>query len=200
MVKIDKKITAYEVIKENKIEFQQHHAPKRPKQLECTINHVKIKGENWVVLVGLFDNKPYEVFCGEAKFLEIPKKHKKGILIKNGKKDGISTYNLRIGQDDDELLIKDVVSVFDNKLHGSMSRLVSLSLRHGVPLEFVCDQLTKDKNTDITSFSSAISRVLKQYIQENAIPTAKCPDCGANLIFEAGCAKCSQVCGFLKCG
>ena len=42
------------------------HAPKRPKELQCDIHRANVRnGENsesWMILVGLLDEKPYEVF------------------------------------------------------------------------------------------------------------------------------------------
>ena len=50
--------------------------------------------ESYLVLVGKLEDKPYEIFCGLSQHVEVPKKAKTGILIKNGKKDGVATYIL----------------------------------------------------------------------------------------------------------
>jgi ribonucleoside-diphosphate reductase alpha chain len=158
------------------------HARKRPAELECDIHRANVKGETYMVLVGLLDGKPYEVFAGLSELVEAPKKSKKGRLIKNGKRDGVATYNLIIPVgDDDELAFKDVVTLFDNPLYGILTRMISLSLRHGTPVQYVCEQLKKDKRTDITSFSSVIARVLgKGYIPDGTKAAAdkKCSGCG----------------------
>ena len=69
--------------------------PKRPKSLPCDIHRVNIRNgdsqESWLVLVGLNDGKPYEVFCGIPENIEIPKKYRSGNLVKNGKRDGVAT-------------------------------------------------------------------------------------------------------------
>ena len=62
--------------KSNKI--KERHAPKRPETLECDIYHTSVKGEKWVVLVGLLDGIPYEIMGGKAELIEVPRKHKKG--------------------------------------------------------------------------------------------------------------------------
>jgi hypothetical protein len=169
-------------------------APKRPKELECDINRVSIKGDNYLVIVGLLNNRPYEVFAGLSQHVEVPKKFKKGILIKNGKKEGISTYNLRIPFDDDELLFKDVVNLFDNPEHGALTRMISLSMRHGVPVQFLTEQLKKDKHSDLQSFSNVIARVLKSYIKDGTSASStekKCPNCdNETLIYQQGCVSC----------
>lgn len=178
------------------------HAPKRPKELECDINRVTIKGESYLVLVGLLNGRPYEVFAGLSQHVEVPKKCKKGTLIKNGKKDGVATYNVRIPLgDDDELLFKDIVGLFDNSVYGDHTRTISLALRHGTPVQYMCEQLKKHKNFDLQSFSSVVSRVLKAYITDGTKVTAekKCPDCGsANLVYQSGCVSCEN-CPWSKC-
>ena len=60
--------------------FSERHAPKRPETLECDILHTSVKGQKWVVLVGLMEGKPYEVIGGEADQIEIPRKYKKGTI------------------------------------------------------------------------------------------------------------------------
>src|SRR5574338_1335803 len=171
-------------------------APKRPISLPCEIKKVKIKGEAWTIFVGLFNGKPYEVFGGLAKYVEIPNKYKTGKIVKNGKVEGITTYNLLIGEGDDEILIKDIANVFENANFGAFTRTISLALRHGTPIQYVVEQLQKDKHSDVTSFAMVIARVLKQYIQDGAKSSAEstCPGCGAknSIIYEEKCLKCSQ--------
>lgn len=180
------------------------HAPKRPKSLDCDIHRINVKGETYLVLIGLLNDKPYEVFAGLSQHVEIPKKLKTGILVKNGKKDGVATYNLIIPVgDEDELVFKDVVNLFNDPVHGSFTRTISLALRHGVPVQYLVEQLRKDKNSDITSFSSSIARVLsKSYIPDGTIATLekKCDQCGGNnLQYQQGCSTCAD-CGASKCG
>jgi ribonucleoside-diphosphate reductase alpha chain len=180
--------------------FKENHAIKRPKELTCEIHKVKVKGESWTILVGLFEGKPYEVFGGLSKYIEIPKKYNNGILQKNGKVNGISTYNLIIGENDEEFTIKDVVKIFENTTQGAFTRLISLSLRHGTPVNFIVEQLSKDEHSDITSFSKVIARVLKSYIKDGTKSKVACASCGQyNVIFAGGCNNCLD-CGYSKCG
>jgi len=185
------------------LEIRESHAPKRPKELECDIHRTNIKGETYLVFVGLLNGHPYEVFAGLSDMVDVPKKSKKGVLIKNGKKDGVATYNLRIPlADDDEMLLKDVVNLFNNAVYGSFTRTISLALRHGVPIQFLVEQLQKDKNSDMQSFSRVIARVLsKEYIPDGTKSTEKtCSACGStNLIYQQGCVGCAS-CGNSKCG
>ncbi|MCV6900872.1 hypothetical protein OE165_27960, partial [Escherichia coli] len=76
-------------------------APKRPQELICDIKKAKVHGEAWTIFVGLLNGKPYEIFGGLSKYVDIPTKQKVGKISKGKKVDGISPYNLTIGEDDD---------------------------------------------------------------------------------------------------
>ncbi len=182
--------------------FVQRDAPKRPDELDCDVFHTSVKGERWVVMVGLLEGKPYEVLGGEAKQIEIPRKHSKGTLTKRVFKTQNSKYDLTVGADDDELKIKDVVSAFDNPNHAGYTRVISTSLRHGVPVQFLVEQMQKDKNADLFSFSKVISRCLKTYIKDGTKSSSKvCESCGAenSIVYQEGCEMC-KACGHSKCG
>jgi ribonucleotide reductase alpha subunit len=177
------------------------HAPKRPTMLLCHVHKCSVKGEAWTIIVGLFEDKPYEIFGGLSKYVEIPRKVKNGRLKKNGKKDGVATYNLEFGDDDDPSIIKDIVDTFDNPTAGAFTRTLSLSLRHGIPVQYIVEQLQKDKHSDITSFSRVIARVLKDYIPNGTISNGSlrdCPECHAKLVYVGGCVNCSS-CSWTLC-
>jgi ribonucleoside-diphosphate reductase alpha chain len=187
--------------KETKESFVEHNAPKRPESLECDIHQVKIKGEAWTIFVGLMDGKPYEIMGGKSSFVNISKKIVKGKLVKNSKKAGSSKsiYDLHYGDEDAPTIIKDVVRTFENPTEGEFSRMVSLALRHGSPVQYVVEQLQKDEEGDLYSFSKVLSRVLKTYIKDGVKIKAKCKNCGSDkLIYQEGCLLCSD-CGFSKC-
>jgi ribonucleoside-diphosphate reductase alpha chain len=190
--------------KEKKVE-DGRLAPKRPKSLDCDIHRATVRNgeisESWLVLIGLNDGKPYEVFCGIPENIEIPKKYKSGVLVKNGKRDGVTTYNLQVPVgDDDNLVFKDVINLFDNPTQGAFTRTISLALRHDVPLHYVVEQLQKDKNSDMFSFGRVIARVLKGYIKDGTKSSEKgCPECGnSELVYQEGCLSC-KACGYSKC-
>ena len=188
--------------RKNKTSFKTHDAPVRPSELPCNIHHATIKGEAWTILVGLFDGRPYEVIGGLQKYIEIPKKHSFGTIVKHPRKTKNSIYDLRVGNNGDEFLIKDIVSVFDNPNHAGYTRTISLALRHGARINYIVEQLQKDTEMDMFSFSKVIARVLKNYIKDGTVPgKTVCENCSAEgtLLYQEGCVICKS-CGSSKCG
>lgn len=171
-----------------------HCAPKRPKELECDVHHTTVKGEKWLVLVGLLNDKPYELFGGQDDELLLPKSVDSGMIVKNGK----GKYSLRVKVRKRELEHKDIANVLMSAEQRVITRMLSTCLRHGVPVEFITSQLKKAKQ-DITDFASAISRVLSKYESPDMIEEEKCPSCGENMIKEEGCIKCIS-CSYSRCG
>ena len=114
-----------------------------------------------------------------------------------------SKYDLIVGTNGDEFVIKDVVKVFDNPNHSAFTRTISLALRHGVPVQYMVEQLHKDKDADLFSFSKVIARCLKKYIADGTkagngvFETACCEN--PNIVYQEGCATCLN-CGMAKCG
>jgi len=187
--------------KNEDVKFKSHAAPPRPDSLKCHIHHATIKGEAWTILVGHLDGRPYEVMGGLQKYIEIPKKYKKGTIIKHPYKTKNSRYDLVIGKNGDTLVIKDLVDVFDNPNHAGFTRTISLALRHGAAINYVVEQLQKDREMDMFSFSKVIARVLKNYIKDGTRPGATtCENCGAEgtLVYQEGCVTCT-ACGSSKC-
>ena len=72
-------------------------------------------------------------------------------------------------------------------------------MRHGADLEFII-KTAKKVDDNITSFSSAICRVLSKYLSGREIKGEVCPECGAKLVRTGGCIECSEKCGYSKCG
>jgi len=182
--------------------FTTHDAPERPEELTCHIHHASIRGEAWTVMVGLLDGRPYEVMGGLQKYIEIPRKYKEGVIIKHAYKSKNSRYDLQIGKNGDGFLIKDIQSVFDNPNHAGYTRTISLALRHGAPIQYIVEQLLKDREMDMFSFSKVIARVLKTYIEDGTVPgKTTCENCGAEdtLAYQEGCVSCT-ACGYAKCG
>lgn len=171
------------------------HAPKRPDDLDCEIHHSTVKGEKWIVIVGLLENDPYEVFAFKQKQIQLPRSFKEGTLrkVKRGHYD-----LLERGADADGMRISDIRSLFDTDEEEALTRIISTALRHGADVKFVVEQLNKSEGT-VVSFAKAIARTLKKYLDADAEVAIKCEECGSdNVAFEDGCFTCKN-CGSSKC-
>jgi ribonucleoside-diphosphate reductase alpha chain len=178
------------------------NAQKRPEIVECEIHRAAIKGEDWTILVGLVNDTPYEIFGGLSEYVEIPRKYTSGKIRKRPRKTMANKYDLMVGKNGDEFFIKDIVKVFDNPNHTSFTRTISLALRHKVPLQFLVEQLQKDKEADMFSFSRVVARCLKKYIKDGTkVSNGIIENCceSSNIVYQEGCATCLS-CGYAKCG
>ena len=180
--------------KDDKVEkITKTTAPKRPKELNGEIHFFTFRKMRYYVVVGfLHDKEPYEIFSGinnnEDGEIYIPKNLKDGRIVKKGHGSYLfivndKEYNLTNGHSDDTA--------------DALTRLISCSLRHGVDISFVCDQLGKTEGPMFT-FTKVLARTLKKYIKEGAISGEKCPNCGASLVFSEGCRKCPS-CSYSGC-
>jgi len=172
------------------VENKDRVTPARPKDLPCVIKNTKVKGINFTILIGLLDGKPYEIFVTHDD--PLLKGATEGVITKRGK----NTYDLYSPKDN--LVIKDLSKAFDQS-YGVLSRLVSMSLRHEVPLQFIVGQLLKGK--EFVSFEKAVARELKKFIghKEKVLVKATCEECGSsNLIYIEGCKTCAD-CNWSKC-
>jgi ribonucleoside-diphosphate reductase alpha chain len=148
----------------------------RPKELEGRV----FRYREYTMIIGLKNDKPYEVFGGT-----ISNGFEDGMIVKEASR----TYLLN-GQN--------ILDHFHDQSVNAITRLVSLSLRHGVPIQFVCDQL--DKEADMFATTKFFSRILRKYIDDSEEVLGShhhCQSCGAgpeDLKYEGGC----EVC--LKCG
>jgi len=170
-----------------------HHSPKRLHEMPCDVHRITYKGEKWIAFVGLFNDKPFEIFCGKVDEINLSKHIEHGKIIKVSR----GHYSF---MHDDEILIKDIAKTFNNEDNDDFARAISLSLRSGIMLEHLCDTLNKSKG-DITKFSKLLARTLKHYIKDGTTASGKCEKCGSKLVYKDGCISCENPeCGWSKCG
>lgn len=163
-------------------------APKRPKELEADAYLIKAKGEQFIILVGMLEGKPYEIFAFRPRNPISFKPHK-GIITKVSKMHYSFTSDI--------FHIDNLELANENVEENAATLYSSMLLRHGVNIKYIV-KTAKKVNDNISSFSSAMCRVLSKYIPDEEIKGEVCPDCGGTLVREGGCIHCKD-CGYSKC-
>jgi ribonucleoside-diphosphate reductase alpha chain len=174
--------------------IKRRHSPKRPDDMPCDIHQATFKGQKMVILVGKLNGSLYEIFVDDDSngTLDIGK-HKDGIIRKVSR----GRYDLVVQNGEERVVVENLSKNFGGT-YGSLARLVSMALRHGTPLQFIVDQLTKSK--EFLGFERTVSRILKKYIKdgEKVMTGDVCPECNGELEYRDGCVMC-PACLFSKC-
>lgn len=176
----------------NKVEkpkvIDNRQAPKRPKELEADYYQIKVRGEQFIVLVGLLEGKPYEIFAFRPlRPVSIPAH--KGKIIKVSK--------MHYSFDSEYIQLSDLQLANTNVEEKAATLYASMLLRHGANIEYIT-KTAKKVNDNITSFSSAMCRILAKYITNTEVKEV-CPECGGRLVRDNGCLHCID-CGYSRCG
>ena len=163
-------------------------APKRGRKLVADYYETKVKGETFIVLVGLMDGRPYEIFAFRPN-LDAHFPNHQGIIVKQKKMHYMFTS--------DKLTIPDLQLANENIEERAATLYSSMLLRHGVDIKYIV-KTAKKVNDNITSFSSAMCRILSKYIEKEEVKGEVCPECGGKLLRDGGCIKCLD-CGWSRC-
>lgn len=168
-------------------------SPKRPNELIAEIHNAVVKGVKWTVLIGMLQNEPYELFMGPSDNFKIPTKLTSGKIVK------VKGGHYRLLSFSNEIIVDDILSSANSDEGAWITRMMSVALRHGVPIEYLTDQLSKDGS--IVDVNNVLARLLKKYVKKrDEKETEKCPQCGSHaIVYEEGCKKCSD-CGHSQCG
>jgi ribonucleoside-diphosphate reductase alpha chain len=179
--------------------------PKRPKKIEAKVIRFQNDYDKWVAVVGLIDNKPYEIFTGkiEDAFI-LPVWLEKGWVIKNKDESDQTRYDFQfLDKQGYKITFEGLSRTFD-KEYWNYAKLISGVLRHGMPIQYVVELINNlnmyDEN--INTWKNGIARALKQFVADGTqAADKKCHECGdpEGLIYEEGCLKCKN-CGQTKCG
>lgn len=177
---------------------------KRPKSLEAEIVRFQNQNEKWIAVVGILNNRPYEIFTGKSEdAFVLPNYVTKGWVIKSVNEDGSKRYDFQyLDKDGYKVTIEGLSRSFD-KEYWNYAKLISGVLRQGMPLPQVVE-LVESLNfydDNINSWKYGVARALKRFIPDGTKADKVCPSCGdpEGLVYEEGCLKCKS-CGSTKCG
>jgi ribonucleoside-diphosphate reductase alpha chain len=190
---------------EDATEFKETKAPIRPKVLEAEVVRFQNDYDKWIAVVGLLNNKPYEIFTGKADEFYLPPYVNRGWVIKiKAEKGEPSRYDFQFEDKAGYKITIPALSRSFNKEFWNYAKLISGILRHGMPLPYaieLVDNLTLD-NDSINTWKNGIVRALKKFIPDGTVDQKNsCPECHAegSLMYKEGCLVCKE-CGYSKCG
>ena len=182
----------------------------RPKTTDVDIFKTKYKDNMYMILVGkLPDGTPIECFGGLEDGVSLPTKYEKATLVKKSR--GHYTLNIQLSEDEEDILrVNNISNRFPAKDLVTITRMVSLALRHRIPVSDIVEQLQRGASS-MYDAPAVFARVLKNYISDSEFATHQkakgvvCPKCGSDLIFkrESGCVteQCTSCNHFSsKCG
>jgi ribonucleoside-diphosphate reductase alpha chain len=183
--------------------FKETTAPPRPEILEADVVRFKNDSEKWIAVVGLFDNKPYEIFTGKSEDFFLPEWVDKGWVIRQKREGQRTLYNFRYQDRQGYKVTYEGLSRTFEKEYWNYAKLISGILRHGMPLPYVVsliENLTFDKDY-ITTWKNGVVRTLSKYIREPHELGETCPKCDSkdSLYRKEGCIYCKN-CDYSKCG
>jgi ribonucleoside-diphosphate reductase alpha chain len=183
--------------------FRETSAPKRPRVLDAEVLHFQNDAQKWVAVIGLLDNRPYEIFTGEAEGFFVPDWVKSGQVIKNKLDETHSRYDFQYLNKYGYKVTMEGLSIQFDVQFWNYAKLISGILRHGMPIPFVVhlvDNLQFEAES-INTWKNGVVRALKKYIPDGTkLAKEKCPNCGERdtLEYREGCVTCTH-CGDSKC-
>jgi ribonucleoside-diphosphate reductase alpha chain len=198
-------LISHEKKNEDITEFKETKAPVRPKVLEAEVVRFQNDYDKWIAVVGLLNNKPYEIFTGKADEFYLPPFVNRGWVIKNKPEKGeASRYDFQFEDKAGYKIVIPALSRSFNQEFWNYAKLISGILRHGMPLPYainLVDNLTLD-NESINTWKNGVVRALKKFIPDGTVDQkSSCPECHAegSLMYKEGCLVCKE-CGYSKCG
>ena len=179
---------------------------KRPLELEADVVRFQNQKEKWIAFVGIFDDKPYEIFTGlvdDEDGILIPRSVEKGLIIKSRNEDGTSRYDFQYKNKRDYKTTIEGLSHKFNPEFWNYAKLISGTLRHGMPINKVIEliQSLQLDSESINTWKNGVQRALKRYVENGTKAKGQtCDNCNSSeLIYQEGCLTCKD-CGSSKCG
>jgi ribonucleoside-diphosphate reductase alpha chain len=189
--------------KEETPNFLETKPPKRPKKLEAKVIRFNNNHEKWLAVVGMFEDRPYEVFTGkEESSFTILSDVTEGWVIKNKGENGKNRYDFQYNDSDGYKVTIEGLSRTFNQEYWNYAKLISGILRHGMPIQFIVNLINNLhlEDTSLNTWKNGVIRTLKRFIVDGTKPTdSTCRECGDDgLVYEEGCLSCKS-CGYTKC-
>ena len=179
---------------------------KRPQILEADVVRLQNNKEKWIAFIGLINDQPYEIFTGMADDEDgilIPRWVNNGLIIKSRNEDGSSRYDFQYKNKRGYKTTIEGLSHKFNPEYWNYAKLISSTLRHGMPIEKVVDLINSLQldSESINTWKNGVARALKRYVADGTEAKGqKCDSCNSkNLIYQEGCLTCKD-CGSSKCG
>ncbi len=190
--------------KEDENEFRETTAPKRPKVLEAEIVRFNNDSEQWMAVVGVLNDRPYEIFTGKADGFYLPPYVDKGWVIKNRLDNAEKRYDFQFLDKDGYKVTIEGLSRSFHKEYWNYAKLISGILRHGMPIPSVVDVIDDlSLNSDrLHTWKNGVVRALKKFIPDGTKAKGRiCSNCHQedSVIYQEGCLTCT-ACGESKCG
>ena len=175
---------------------------KRPESLNAKVIRFKNKSEDWIAVIGVMNDKPYEIFTGKVNLddFPLPKYIEDGQIIKV-RSENEKRYDFQYTDKYSYVNRLGGLSRIFNQEYWNYAKLISALLRGGTSVDKVIkivDGLDLDSDT-LNTWKNGVIRALKKFVEDGTTTGSKCPECGDNLIYTAGCISCAS-CGYSKCG
>lgn len=179
---------------------------KRPQILEADVVRFQNNKEKWIAFVGLVDGRPYEIFTGlsdDEEGILLPRWVNEGLIIKNRDENGVSRYDFQFKNLRGYKTTIEGLSHKFNPEFWNYAKLISGTLRHGMPIENVVELINRLEldSESINTWKAGVARALKRYIPDGTEADGqKCSNCGSDqVVYQEGCLICKN-CGNSKCG
>ncbi len=183
--------------------FTETNAPKRPKKLEAAVLRFQNQHEKWMAVIGLYQNRPYEIFTGKIEgSFNIPEYVSRGWVIRE-KENGKARYDFQYLDNEGYPVTIGGLSRAFNPEFWNYAKLISGVMRHGMPVQYVID-LVKNlnmKEDHLNTWKNGVARALKKFVPDGTRAKEECPSCQDpdGLIYREGCLFCKS-CGYSECG
>ncbi len=179
---------------------------KRPAILDAEVVRFHNNKEKWIAFVGTINGKPYEIFTGLADDEDgifLPRSVETGLIIKSQMTDGTSRYDFQFTNKRGYKTTIEGLSHKFNPEYWNYAKLISSTLRHGMPIEKVVELINSLHldSESINTWKNGVTRALKKYIADGTeVGKGVCENCQSEeLIYQEGCLTCKN-CGSSKCG